>query len=268
MTSIDCTRAREAMLDEQHGKLAEDSAVTLQRHLQTCASCSKLQAEEHALSELLRTRLSRPRAPRALHERLSAQLAPMPEVRRRSNWWRQPQWAGAIAAAALLMAAGFLAKPQLPWAGEAPSAFVREAVNDHLRVVYAEHPIEIASGGIHQVKPWFTGRLDFAPDIAFSGDDDFPLVGGAVGYFIDRKAATLVFKRRLHTISCFVFPAKDLSWPHGESRSIAPGHPAELRALDGFHILYWREGELGHALVSDVNEAELLTLGRKLVDGQ
>jgi anti-sigma factor RsiW len=266
MTSMDCTRAHEAMLDDQHGKLAEASAAALERHLQTCASCMRLQAEERALSELLRTKLARPRAPRALHERLAAQLAPLPEVRRPLKWWRQPQWATALAAAALLMAAGFLAKPRLPWGGEASPAFLREAVNDHLRVVYAEHPIEIESGGIHQVKPWFTGRLDFAPDIAFSGDDEFPLVGGAVGYFIDRKAATLIFKRRLHTISCFVFPAKDLPWPPGENRSIAPGHPAEVRTLDGFHIVYWRDAELGHALVSDVNEAELLRLAGKLVE--
>ena len=49
---------------------------------------------------------------------------------------------------------------------------VTEAVNDHLRVLYAEHPVEIESGGIHQVKPWFSGRLDFAPALNFSGDGD------------------------------------------------------------------------------------------------
>ena len=31
---------------------------------------------------------------------------------------------------------------------------VAEAINDHLRVLYSEHPVEIESGGIHQVKPW------------------------------------------------------------------------------------------------------------------
>jgi anti-sigma factor RsiW len=35
--------------------------------------------------------------------------------------------------------------------------------------------------------------------------------------------------------------------------------------LDGFHVVMWREGDLGHALVSDVSEPELLQLAAKLV---
>jgi anti-sigma factor RsiW len=178
-----------------------------------------------------------------------------------------PGWSAALATAALLAAATLFyvrdVRPAIP--SQSSHDVVREAVNDHLRVIYAQHPIEIESGGIHQVKPWFTGRLDFAPDVAFSGDAEFPLVGGAVAYFIDRKAATFVFKRRLHTISCFVFRAHDLSWPHAQERVIRGGPPAQLTALDGFHAVLWREDELGHACVSDVGESDLLLLASKLV---
>jgi anti-sigma factor RsiW len=68
-------------------------------------------------------------------------------------------------------------------------------------MLYAEQPIEIESGGIHQVKPWFAGRLDFAPRLAFEGDADFSLAGGSVAYFIDRKAAVFILKHRLHVIT-------------------------------------------------------------------
>lgn len=66
---------------------------------------------------------------------------------------------------------------------------------------------------MHQVKPWFEGRLDFAPVVSFLGDQEFPLQGGAVGYFLDRKAAVFIFHRRLDAISLFVFRAGDLPWP-------------------------------------------------------
>ena len=105
---------------------------------------------------------------------------------------------------------------------------VREAVNDHLRVVSAQNPLDVRSGGIHQVKPWFEGRLDFAPVVRFAGDDEFPLQGGAVGYFLDRKAAVLVFNRRLHRITLLVFRAEGLPWP--SSRSTPMG---DARAHDG-----------------------------------
>jgi anti-sigma factor RsiW len=267
-TPMDCLRAREALLDDQHGRLGREAASALRAHLQTCPTCSKIEVQERWLNDLLRTRLSRPAAPRALRERLTAQLVPpVPESPRRS-WRRARTFGAAIGAAALLAAAALVMFAPMHQSDAAPHPLLREAVNDHLRVVYAQNPIEIESGGIHQVKPWFTGRLDFAPDLAFSGDDDFPLVGGAVGYFIDRKAATLVFKRRLHTISCFVFPTRGLPWPSGVERELAPGHTAHMAEIDGFHVVMWRGGDLGHALVSDVNEADLLRLGARLAQSR
>jgi anti-sigma factor RsiW len=134
-----------------------------------------------------------------------------------------------------------------------------EAVNDHLRVLYSDHPIEVESGGIHQVKPWFAGRLDFAPVVAFGGDDDFPLQGGAVGYFLDRKAATFIFKRRLHVITLFVFRAEGLPWPAVPTHRVGAAH-GTLETSRGYHAIMWREGDLGYALVSDVDPTDLDTL--------
>jgi anti-sigma factor RsiW len=140
---------------------------------------------------------------------------------------------------------------------------VEEAVNDHLRVVESSHPVEIESGGIHQVKPWFTGRLDFAPRVEFSGDAEFPLVGGSVGYFRDRKAAVFLFRHRLHSITLLVFPADRLPWRSHGLRSLGPLAVDEQRSR-GFNVLLWREGELGYALVSDVNLADLEQLAPRL----
>ena len=139
--------------------------------------------------------------------------------------------------------------------GPPDSPLVAEAVADHMRVLYASRPLEIESGGIHQVKPWFEGRVDFAPVVPFDGDADFPLQGGSVAYYIDRKAAAFVYKRNLHLITLFVFPSHDLPWPRGDRVA------SESR---GFHAIVWRTGDLGYALVSDVSMPELVTLEHKL----
>jgi len=200
------------------------------------------------LNGLLREKLPRYAAPDALARRLAEQLTSPAPPRRRAARWIAPM-ASALAAAALVLLALRVTRP----------AFVQrdtlfaEAVNDHLRVVAAQHPIEIESGGIHQVKPWFTGRVDFALPVSFSGDADFPLRGGSVGYFRDRRAAVFVFARRLHTISLFVFPAEGLAMP---------GRAAGSER--GFNVLLWREGALGFALVSDVNRDDLDALAAKL----
>jgi len=157
--------------------------------------------------------------------------------------------------AALVMAAVALFRPFPSTGAPSSSRMLEEAVNDHLRVLYSEHPLEVAGGGIHQVKPWFQGRLDFAPQVAFAGDDEFPLAGGAVGYFVDRKAAVFVYKRRLHTISLLVFRGDGLPWP---------GTGPRAEKLRGFSVLLWQGGALGHALVSDADPAELETLKERL----
>ena len=140
---------------------------------------------------------------------------------------------------------------------------VGEAVNDHVRMLQSQRPLEVESSGLHQVIPWFSGKLDFAPGIHFAGDEEFPLRGGSVGYFVDRKAAALVYGRRLHSISLLVFKAEGLPWPTAKLE--AAGRAKVYRtSARGFNVLLWREGELGYALVSDVNAADLLLLVSKL----
>jgi anti-sigma factor RsiW len=170
----------------------------------------------------------------------------------------------ACAAAALVLVATRVTAPRAP-AG-APLELVAEAVNDHIRVISSTHPVDIESGGIHQVKPWFTGRLEFAPRVAFSGDADFPLVGGSVGYFRDRKAAVFVFKRRLHTITLLVVPPDGLAWPTEGLARVGRLSVSEASAR-GFSVLMWRDGGLGYVLVSDVNVRDLEALAGKINGG-
>jgi anti-sigma factor RsiW len=147
--------------------------------------------------------------------------------------------------------------------GDRSTTMVTEAVTDHLRLLSSQHPLDIESGNMHQVKPWYEGRLDFAPVVRFLGDEEFPLAGGSIGYFLDRKAAVFVFHRRLHAISLIVFPARGLSW---STRGLALGGAVRANVSDdrGFHVILWRQGEQGYALISDVDLPELTHLAVKL----
>ena len=212
---------------------------------------------DEALRAALR-RLPRQSAPEHLKRALAERwLEP-----RRLNFARVARGLASVAAGAALAATVLLG-----WrAHTASQGLFVEAVNDHLRVLYAEHPVEIESGGVHQVKPWFAGRVDFAPALGFGGDDDFPLQGGAIALFLDRKAAAFEFKRRLHPITLFVFRAEGLAFPTA-SRAIGSSQAA-LRTERGFHVLLWRRADLGYALVSDLDEQELAVLASKIASPQ
>jgi anti-sigma factor RsiW len=292
---MDCRAVRERLVVHAAGRLPPADRDELVAHLEGCAECRGAAAVESELSAAL-DRLPRHHAPAALKRRLEALIdgapqvappdaaatpapapasawlpapapAPTPtlEAPRRGAPPRWSVWAApfvsACAAAALVLV---VVRTTAPAPGlTASTEMVTEAVNDHLRVVGSTHPIEIESGGIHQVKPWFTGRLEFGPRVAFSGDGDFPLVGGSVGYFRDRKAAVFVFKRRLHTITLLVFPPEGLSWPTDSPLRLGRLSVSEQTSR-GFSVLLWRDAGLGYALVSDVNSHDLELLASRI----
>ena len=123
--------------------------------------------------------------------------------------------------------------------------------------------MEIESGGSHQVKPWFEGKLDFAPVVPALEGTDVRLRGGAVGYVFDRKAAVLVYGLRLHVVTLLEFRAEALAWPDAGARQIGSvrGHETSTR---GFNAILWRHEGLGYALVSDVNAKELSELAARV----
>ena len=248
--TMDCQTARGALLDDQRGRIDPATAAALLAHLEGCVGCSRAEVAERLLTEQLERQLPQHSAALALKRRLAAQWAPPapPRSSVRSRWWP-----GAAAAAVMLVLVG-LALWARPWhAGT--DRLVAEAVNDHLRVLARAERLEVPSGNMHEVRPWLTGRLDFAPVITFAGDADFPLRGGTVEYFLDRRAAVAVYGRRLHVITLIVARADGLPWP--------VGRPLAARA-HGFNVRLWRSGELGYALVSDLATEEFDQLASRL----
>lgn len=265
---MNCDDVRIQLLDYQRGRLPLPAQGELRAHLEACPDCTRADAVEHELTSILEHRLPQHPASLALKRRLAAQWPAAAAVER--SWWSrwQPQLTPALAVAALVL----VAAPVLYYERAASrlvserAGMVGEAVNDHLRLLSSQHPLDIESGGIHQVKPWFAGRLDFAPVVVFEGDADFPLRGGAVGYFRDRKAAVFVYARRLHPISLLVFRADGLPWPARDLTRIGPVD-AYATTERGFNVILWRRGELGYALVSDVDARELRQLATRMAGG-
>jgi anti-sigma factor RsiW len=256
-----CEDVRGRLVDYQRGRLPAQAQGDVRAHLEGCEACARAETVEQELTSALERRLPQHPASLALKRRLASQWSSPSPV---PPWWSRwrPALVPAMAVAAVLLVGAPLLyyERTVSRARSAQAGMVAEAVNDHLRLLASSHPLDIESGGIHQVKPWFEGRLDFAPVVPFEGDADFPLKGGAVGYFLDRKAAVFVYARRLHPISLLVFRADGLAWP-------ARGPTPLVTSERGFTVVMWRRGGLGYALVSDVDPGELRTLATTLAAG-
>jgi anti-sigma factor RsiW len=158
------------------------------------------------------------------------------------------QWLAAAAAVAVLLAG----TGRVAWMeGEASARRdeqAQEVLASHVRSLMGTHLTDVASTDQHTVKPWFDGRLDFAPPVYDLADQGFPLTGGRLDYAGGHPAAAMVYARRKHWINLFVWPAE------GDGAT----EPA-WQARRGYHMARWDAAGMRHWAVSDVSEGDLKT---------
>jgi anti-sigma factor RsiW len=121
-----------------------------------------------------------------------------------------------------------------------------EVVSAHIRSLIAPAPADVPSSDHHTVKPWFNGKLAFAPVVPDLGGQGYPLVGARVDVIGLEPAATLVYARGKHLISLTEIP-------NGQ----APAAPARSYEERGFLALSWSAGGVTYFAVSDAAADEL-----------
>ena len=205
--------------------------------------------DDPELSALVRAKAARYQAPAELRRLISASLAQAaaPGEARTSRWmWRFARPGLGFAAA---FACGVLASVltmQFLVARPADERVANEVVSAHVRSLMAGHLQDVASTDQHVVKPWFAGKLDFSPPVEDYAARGYPLGGARLDYLDGRPVAALVYRRRMHAINVFVWPAVD-----------AAPRAAKLATLRGFNVLAWRAAGMQFWAVSDVGAEEL-----------
>jgi anti-sigma factor RsiW len=237
------------MMEQKRGRLSSVARADLLGHVRTCDACK----QEEAIDSVLDVALSRLTAePPPSSTKLPPLRTRLEAVHAEARWSLQRRllW-GLFGLAALGLAVVFFPRGYVE-----PDPLVREAVNDHVRVLSARTPVEVTGDAVDRLTPQLAPRLDFSPVNAFGGDQDTKLVGASVAYFVDRPAAAFVYQRESHTITVLVFRAEGLPWRGGGSRYAV--------TTRGYRAVMFRHGDLGYAIVSDVTEAALLGVAAKV----
>ena len=238
MTCEDVRRDLDAYVDRE---VEADTARAVHDHVRTCAVCRRQVGEREALSRLIQA-VPRYAMPERLRERTFAESTRRRSTRRAFTW---------AAAAALVISAGATVGLLRSEATRA-DAIAEEVVASHVRALMVDHLFDVQSTDQHTVKPWFLGKLDFAPPVVDLAPIGFPLVGGRLDYLGGRPVAALVYQRRQHTINVFVASADDAFGPAGS------------RSVRGFHVHHWVRDGLSFFAVSDLNDTELADFARRL----
>lgn len=237
---MDCTLHRHLLEAYLDGELGFERTLEVEAHLASCHACSKeIQAWRDVRGAMQRSDLYH-RAPAHLENKIR-ELLPDQSTAGSRPWVLRWIWAGggaAFATAALLIAFVIM-RP-------AASSPAQDIASSHIRSLMADHLMDVVSTDQHTVKPWFDGKLDFAPPVQDFAAAGYPLGGGRLDYLENRKVAVLIYHRALHIINLYVWPAPD----NGSST-------IQVQTVQGYNVLSWKKNGFEYRAVSDLNTAEL-----------
>jgi anti-sigma factor RsiW len=272
--SVNCKEVIELVDAYLDGELDPVTNREIEGHLQNCSASDQLFKEHHAVVGAIGAVAPYHKAPAGLRERVQASLreqipgsvpgaAPelgsdvtrkQPDVR--TLLFELPwNWLGLAAALAVAVLLVWNLAPGLRRLDAEPF-LATQLVASHVRSLMVDHLTDVTSSDQHTVKPWFDGKLDFAPTVVNPASDGFPLVGGRLDYLNNRPVAALVYQRRKHFINVSIWP-------------VETGDATATKAISrqGYQLLHWVDHDLNYWAVSDASGEELVAL-KELIEKQ
>ena len=282
MRELDHLEAHALLHPALDGELDTLDMMRFERHLAECAKCAADYARLKALSTAIRERATRYEAPPEQRASLIASFAmappsPPPSLPHlgggidpwralpldggglggggtlaavqnniiRPNRWLRPAAGGFALGAALAAGLALMITTR-----NIDDTVTDSIVTAHIRALQPGHLTDVRISDQHQVKPWFDGKIDFAPPVKELGDQGFDLIGGRLDYIQGREAAVIVYRRKLHMIDLFVTRAD-------QGGSGMATLPAPLATPSGYNVERWRESGQEYWAISDLNRNEL-----------
>lgn len=240
---MNCQQVQKLIHAHHDGELDVANTLQVDEHLADCPGCFNTARQLSALSAALRNSELRFSAPASLRQSISAAVAQAAKAERPAPvtrpWYLQPGWA---VAAMLLVACVLTFQLSYP---RNEDRLLAELTASHVRSLMVNHLTDVTSTDQHTVKPWFDGKIDFAPPVVDLAQQGYPLVGGRLDYLNGRSVAVMVYRYKLHPINLYVWPGNDA------------GATPHIYERQGYHLAHWSAAGMNYWAVTDAGDAEL-----------
>jgi anti-sigma factor RsiW len=240
---VECKEARTWLDGYVDGELDLARTIEIDEHLEACAACSQNRDSKRLFRDSIQASGLAWRCPDRVRTNIESLICR--EVGRPRGRPSIPRWWLSIAASLLLAVISWFAWRPMS-GGLIKDPIAQQVVASHVRSLMADHLTDVASSDRHTVKPWFAGKLDFAPTVVDLSSEEFPLVGGRLDYLDRQPVAALVYQRRNHVINLFMWPSNQ-----------AADDRLQFVTYQGFQVVHWNQAGATYWATSDLNASEL-----------
>ena len=236
------------------GELDPATSAEIEAHIAACPDCLAIRDERNHVRETVRLGAPRYAASAALKQavmqssRHAAATTHINTAKSRlksggPSWWQTLGLVAVTAACSALVTLTVLRSGN----GDGGTELRHEQiVARHVIALARTSPVDVASSDQHVVKPWFQGKIDFAPAVRNLDAEGFVLRGARLDNLDGQQAVAVVYQIRQHPISLYVWRSKN-------DRDV----PSHLDTARGFGVVTWQGGGLAYAAISDVEPQEL-----------
>jgi anti-sigma factor RsiW len=255
---LSCQKTQELIHGYLDGELDLVRSLEVEQHMHECEICARTYRSQTTLRSSLKSDSLYYPAPEQLKKRIQSSLRKeaKSETAPRGSGWR---WLTVGASLAFMLLIGVFVWRLMPGSirPSGDELLAREVASEHVRSLQMPgHLTDVLSSDQHTVKPWFDGKVDFAPPVKDFAGQDFRLYGGRLEYLNNRPVATLIYQRRLHYINLFIWPAEQAG---------STGEVAIQR--QGFNLIHWVGSGMNYWAISDLNGVELHEFARLVQQG-
>jgi anti-sigma factor RsiW len=224
--------------------------LAVEAHIKSCSGCRAALDAERELIFAIRNARPNYKTPASLQENIAKLVQTSGSRRNLVSAWPL------IAACALLLLAisVFWLAASTSFRGE-PGSFVNMAVNNHVRYLNGQSPLEVFSDSPEKISAWFDGKLGFnlkLPDYP-QGPKPYHVEGARLVGFQDDYAAYVVYRLNGHPISLLV-TSDSIARPSGGEEIPWEGLRFHFQSVAGWKVLTWSDDGLTYALVSNLEE--------------
>jgi anti-sigma factor RsiW len=239
---MNCDEARQFLEAYVDGELELSRQPGVKMHLALCPDCQGAAEQMGNLSSIVRMDMEVYKAPRELKLKIRTSLRK--ESDPQLAWFFEKSRPLAYAAAVLVLSCA-LAGTWLTLSRSKDQDLLAEAISNHARSLIVSHLVDFHSNDHQTVKPWFSGKLDYAPPVVDLEQAGYTLVGGRIDILEKRPVAAIVYQSGKQIVNLFVWPVT------GRKIEI------DVRSERGYQFCGWNQAGLNYLCISEMSGEDL-----------